>query len=345
MGYDHAQDSRSTLIVSKPTTDMTSSELHNPHDRFFKEVWSRKAIGQDFLQHYLPSEIVALLDLDSLELTKESFVDKRLRQHYSDLLYTIKFRDGTPGFVYILLEHKRTPERLTALQVLRYLVQIWEKALAQGLGKDGLPPILPVVLYQGDSPWPYGDTLQQIVRLPAQAASYVPDFHYVLCDLTGFTDAEIRGAVLLRVSLLVMKHIGDERLAERLPGILRLLGELREKHTALEYLETLLRYLATAAEDLSEQAVGEALNEVLPVLEEQFVATLAQKWLEQGRAEGEAKGLLAGERRVLLRQVELRFGPLPDDYQARIAAADSDTLLIWSQRVLSAQRLEEVSIP
>ncbi|MFO1432788.1 MAG: Rpn family recombination-promoting nuclease/putative transposase [Candidatus Competibacteraceae bacterium] len=83
------------------------SELSHPHDRFFQEIWSREAIGQDFLRHYLPQEIVALLDLDSLELTKDSSVDRRLRQHYSDLLYRLKFKDGRPGFVYFLLEHSR----------------------------------------------------------------------------------------------------------------------------------------------------------------------------------------------------------------------------------------------
>ena len=115
------------------------------------------------------------------------------------------------------------------------------------------------------------------------------------------------------------------------------------------HLETLLNYLATAAEDLSPQAVDEALHQVFPALEEPSMATIAQKWFEQGRveghAEGLAEGLLAGERRVLLWQLELRFGPLPENYRERFAAADQDTLLIWSQRVLSAQRLAEIFAP
>jgi predicted transposase YdaD len=301
------------------------AELSNPHDRFFKEIWSRESIGQDFLRHYLPQDIVDLLDLDSLELTKDSFVDRRLRQHYSDLLYRLKFKDGRPGFVYILLEHKRAPKRSTALQLLRYRVQIWEKTLAQGVGTGGLPPIIPVVLYQGDTPWPYGETFQQLFHLPASLAPYTPEFRYALCDLTGLADTDIRGAVLLRVTLWIMKPIADAQLAERLPGIVRLLRELSEQRTLLDYLETLLRYLTTATDKLSERAIGQALNEVLPLLEEKFMPTLAEKWLEQGRQEahaemktlaekwleqgrqegltkGQTKGIQAGERRVLLRQ-------------------------------------------
>ena len=62
-----------------------TTELSNPHDRFFKEVWSRKAIGRDFLRRYLPKDVVAMLDLKALELVKGSFVDPQLREYHSDL--------------------------------------------------------------------------------------------------------------------------------------------------------------------------------------------------------------------------------------------------------------------
>ena len=263
----------------------------------------------------------------------------------------------------MLLEHKRTPQRLTAFQLLRYMVHIWENT-AQDEGQ-GLPPIIPVVVYQGDSPWPYGQTLQQALQPPAPLAPYLPDFHYELCDLSSLSDAEIRGAVLLRVTLLVMKHIADAKLAERLPDIFGLLRELGEKRTALGYLETLLRYLASATDKITDKDVRNALVDALPKLEETLMPTIAETWLEQGRAEGRnegraegrnegrtegrnegrAEGVQLGEKRILLRQLELRFGALPKVYQQRIAAADSETLLQWSERLLSAQQLPDVFAP
>lgn len=36
--------------------------LTNPHDRFFKDLFSRREAAQDFLRHYLPPEVSALLD-------------------------------------------------------------------------------------------------------------------------------------------------------------------------------------------------------------------------------------------------------------------------------------------
>jgi hypothetical protein len=54
-----------------------------------------------------------------------------------------------------------------------------------------------------------------------------------------------------------------------------------------------------------------------------------------------AKGMETGEARILLRLLTLKFGPLPEAVQARVASADADTLLRWSERVLTAGTLGE----
>lgn len=320
-------------------------QISSPHDRFFKEIWSRKEIARDFLRYYVPGEIVELLDLNSLRLDKESFVDADLRTHYSDLLYTLKLKDGGPAWVYILFEHKRSPERSTAFQLLRYIVRVWER-VSQDQSRTEMSPVLPILIYHGDSAWPYGETLQQSMSVAAPLAAYTPDFRFMLCDLSGLAEAEIRGAVLLRVAMLLMKHISDPRLGERLPAIFELLRALGKKRTVLEHLETLLRYLALAADSLTENDVRRAVGSALPQMEETLMSTLAQQWLEQGRQEGRLQGrqegLQMGEATLLIRQLERRFGPLPEPYLERIEAADGETLLEWGDRVLSAGRLEEV---
>ena len=62
----------------------------------------------------------------------------------------------------------------------------------------------------------------------------------------------------------------------------------------------------------------------------------------EGRREGEAEGRREGEAEVLLRQLRLRFGALPEDVTARINTADAETLLHWSERILSASTLDAV---
>lgn len=58
------------------------------------------------------------------------------------------------------------------------------------------------------------------------------------------------------------------------------------------------------------------------------------------KAEGWKEGERAGEAAILLHQAERKFGPLSESTRARIAAADANTLLLWSERILTANGLE-----
>jgi predicted transposase/invertase (TIGR01784 family) len=85
--------------------------LSNPHDRFFKDLFSRQETARDFLQSYLPPDLLQHLDLASLDIHKDSFVDPELQEHFSDILYKVALPAGREAFVYVLFEHPQT--RLT----------------------------------------------------------------------------------------------------------------------------------------------------------------------------------------------------------------------------------------
>ena len=85
-----------------------------------------------------------------------------------------------------------------------------------------------------------------------------------------------------------------------------------------------------------------------------LMTTMAEAWIEEGRTEGLAKGLakgrvqgrtegvVLGERQMLLSQLQQRFGTVPTSYQKRLKQADSDTLLEWGRRLLSAPSLKDI---
>ena len=119
-------------------------EIGNPHDRFFKEALSRREVARDFILHYLPGEIVALLNVDSLVISKDSFVDKDLGEHLSDILYNVDMKHEGSAYIYVLFEHKSYPDLLISFHLLRYIVRIWEQAIKRGASRP-LPPIIPIV--------------------------------------------------------------------------------------------------------------------------------------------------------------------------------------------------------
>lgn len=49
-----------------------------------------------------------------------------------------------------------------------------------------------------------------------------------------------------------------------------------------------------------------------------------------------------GEARVLERLLRLKFGELPDAVTRRLVEADEQTLLRWSECILTADRLEDL---
>ena len=62
--------------------------------------------------------------------------------------------------------------------------------------------------------------------------------------------------------------------------------------------------------------------------------TFIDKYRQQGMQQGEAN--------VLLRLMQRKFGEVPGEAKAKIEQADADTLLDWSERILSAERPEDV---
>ena len=223
----------------------------NPHDRFFKAVLGNEKCAREFLELYLPEELARQLDLNTLAITKDSFIEKELQEYFSDLLYYVEIK-GQPAFIYLLFEHKSSPDRLTAFQVLRYMVKIWELLLKQGQFHSRLPIIVPLVIYHGRSPWNIGTGFKELFHVPDTCfEAYVPDFEYLLYDISHLTDDEIKGAVILRATLLTMKYVFRPDLGKQLQKIFSLFKDLTLKETGLEYLETLLRYLVNATDTIN----------------------------------------------------------------------------------------------
>ena len=65
-------------------------------------------------------------------------------------------------------------------------------------------------------------------------------------------------------------------------------------------------------------------------------------WTTQWREEGLAEGRAEGRAQILLHQLERKFGPLEESQRRKVREADADTLLEWSDRVLTATRWGDV---
>ena len=312
------------------------TDISNPNDKFAKETFSRPKLAKTFLANCLPPTLAECLDLEHLEVLKDSFVDSDLKEFFSDLLYRVPLRGGATGFVYVLLEHKSAPDRWVAFQLLCYMVKIWEPLAKTSRGKK-LPPIIPIVFYQGRPRWRIPHNFAALIETHNEDSlgKYIPDFEYQLYDMANYDSDKFNGDLKLRVGMEAMKS----RLTGAQPAtfreFLKLAKPLQSRgRDELEYLMTALTYYSVAAKGLSKADFRDAVGEVLPRRKEKIMSTVAkelraearQEGRQQGHREGRQEGQQEGMVKLTLVLLQQRLGRISAAIRRKIVSLSSEKL-------------------
>jgi predicted transposase/invertase (TIGR01784 family) len=311
------------------------TEITKPHDLFFKAVFSRPEVAENFALNFLPPNVTGHLKPNSFRLSKGSFVDERLKEHSSDLLYEVDFKDGRRTYVYLLFEHKSSPDSKVAYQLLRYLTQIWEHT-TEG-GKGPVHPIIPVILYHGTKKWTVSPDFSALYHAPDDLRPDLLNFKHYLCDLSAYTDEEIKSRALLSATLglglLLMKNFFRPDLSKRLREYFELIENMGVQ-SALQFLEAAFRYLGAARGRVTDKDLTQALKEALGERGEIYMESLLDKWMnegiekgiqqgiqqgvQQGIQQGLQQGRQVGEASFAIRLLTRRFGKLDEATEERI---------------------------
>ncbi|WP_104987525.1 Rpn family recombination-promoting nuclease/putative transposase [Sorangium cellulosum] len=330
-----------------------------PHDALFKSTFSQPEHAAAALREALPAALAARIDFASLTLQPGSFIDRQLAARHSDLLFSARLEE-TSLFVYVLFEHQSTTDPLMAFRLLGYMVRIWQGYLERHPKETRLPAILPVVLHHSTTGWFRATAFQELLDIPpgtlALVAEHVPQFRFVLDDISAAPDEALRARLMTALGRLVLwcfRHSRDpEVLLARLSEWRGVVQEVRCAPNGRAALERVWRYILTIADP---PRPGDFLQELLvaagPEAKEEIV-TIIDYLREQGRLAGEREGRLAGEREgrlegqrsTLLKLLRMRFGELPAPVAARVLAADAGQLESWTERVLTAPTLDDVMI-
>lgn len=268
-------------------------KLQNPHDKFFKETFGKVEIAKDFLNNYLPQNIINIVDMGTLEPQKDSFIDKELKEIFADMLFKVNIEDEE-GYIYFLFEHKSYTSKNVSFQLLKYMIEIWE-AKIKNEKTDELPVIIPLVIYHGRDKWNIKNTLVEMIKgydnLPQDMKKYIPNYEYLIYDISRYTDEDIKGELKLRILLTIFRDIftkDDKGLQETVLKSIEYLRELEEQQTSVEYFETLMKYIFSARVDLTKEAANEIIRKIETTYPEgsEVVMTLAEQFREEGTMRG-----------------------------------------------------------
>lgn len=313
------------------------------HDALYHRLFSHPLMVEQVVRDFVPEAMAVGLDFGRMERVGAKFHGRSGRRREGDVIWRLPTQGGGDIYLYVLVEFQSQSDWWMAVRTQVYEGLLWQQIIAEQKLKAGdrLPPVLLLVLYNGEQRWTAPTTLEDLIALPADSPlwPWQPQIRYHLLDMGAFADNDLSRRDTLAALLFRLEHRHDsEALAALIDDVV---GWFR-RHPSYDDLKRLFTELVRQA--MAGLGAPVAIPDDLVEMKT-MLATLGESWKRQWLAEGRAEGRAEGEAKALVRLVEKRFGPLSVTQRDRIQAADSSMVEAWLDRLLEAPSLEALLDP
>lgn len=347
-------------------------------DPAYKILFSQPRMVEDTLRGYVAPDWCDELDFSTLARMNAEYIGPELYNRIGDMLWRVGFSEGSPlggpplvngerPYLLVLFEFQSAvdPDMAWRMHEYVYLLQRHQRGNGTLKAEGREPPVLAVVVYNGDRPWTASNARSgPVVEGPSGPGWAGNRFRtYVVLDERGLAEGgggpagsglRLHGSRRLPGTRLRLHRLPpDNRLttligletgaAEALPGLLwkafeRYAGEeekgLREGyHARVRYSRSphggeRLPPLAEMERVLEARRGGSEMPTLMDARAMEWEARVLERGREQGREQGIAQGR-AEERALLRRQAERRFGAETARQVSELLAeaADAEDLL------------------
>ena len=119
-------------------------------DATHKHLFNAPEFVRDLVLTFAPHPWLLSLDFSTLEKVPSSFVSDHMRQRHGDAIWRLKAHSDWV-YLYLLIEFQSRPDRYMALRKMTYVGLLYQDLIAHDsvAGRQRLPPVLPIVLYNG----------------------------------------------------------------------------------------------------------------------------------------------------------------------------------------------------
>jgi predicted transposase YdaD len=280
------------------------------HDTSYKILFSCPEMVRDLLRGYVPGDWLEDADYASLTRVNASYVSRSGQHRHDDMVWRIKV-GGRWLWVYIILEFQSEPDPWMAVRVMQYVSMLAEQ-LVKERGKSGLPegllpPVLPIVLYNGKTEWRVPvDVADCFLPPPRGLAAYRPALQYLLLDerrLQQYPLVEVHNfadAVFRMESCRGLPEL--DAVARALRELLRTPELQSLRHAFNQWIKALLRRRATPSMIEEVETIDDILEEfaMLTQHQETWFDDAIEKGFLQGQEKGLEKGLEKGRTEALM---------------------------------------------
>ena len=159
-------------------------------------------------------------------------------------------------------------------------------------GTPDLPPIVPLVFYQGESRWRHATEFSELFAESVRRWPWTPQFEHLLMDQSQTGVGAVPGETLGRAAQLALMAAARREVRTALARVARLMGELDRAGQGERFRAVVLYVLHTQD--------NETLREFDAALRREVrgpggdMATYAEELIREGRLEGLQEGVLKG---------------------------------------------------
>lgn len=317
------------------------------HDESYKLLFGQPAMVAALLSGIIQGDWLGTLDLSTLTPLPGEHISGKLDRRHCDLVWKVRRTDGCELYLLILLEHQSSNDTAMALRMYTYRGLLYESLLRsrQIDLKQGLPNLLPVVLYSGTDTWTARTDVADLLQpAPAGFRPWQPGHRYLLIDEGSLADDPGLPQDNLATLLFRLEHNkGIDDAQQLLQRIYERTGNQRELRRAFV---AWARYvlLPRALPDVTLPAINDILEvrDMLAQNSRSWTEQWKQQGLQEGRQQGHREGHQQGERELLRRLFVHRFGEPGAGVDERLRGATAAELERWAENLLDARTPEEV---
>lgn len=210
---------RKTVIGNSKLADSSS-----------KLIFEDNILCCQFLRDYIELPYFSQLQPEDIEDVSEQFVPLFAEERNADRVKKVSIRNMPPFFLISLIEHKSLADFDVSMQILRYMIHIWEKyakeaeKVCKGITKKAdfkYPPILPIVYYEGSNKWSVPFDLKSRIMEGDAFEKYIPNFEYYLVPLQKYSNEELlnkKDEISLVMMINKMQNPTDVEMFRKLPA-------------------------------------------------------------------------------------------------------------------------------
>ena len=288
-----------TTKKRKPTKNL-------PHDSLFKRIMESDIAAREFLDEYLPAEVKNIVDLKTIKVQKESYIEPNLTKRLSDIVYSVNTKDNEKAFIYIAAEHQSSVDNLMAYRLWKYMLLLAEKHLKD---KGKLPLIFPIVVYAGKAKYTAPRNLWALFEYPELAKKLMTE-DYALLDLQAISDEDIAKKKHIALFEYVMKHVHMRDMLKLWENVFNKLPNavIIDKEYGYFYISNLLWYIDRKLPEDKRNELSSLIIEHLPKSDgEKIMRTIADSYIDEGIQIGISQGIEQSAIKMLKQNLDLQL--------------------------------------